>query len=101
MHYWIFGIVALIFFVASFNVGIKKKLYLISNVNNEDLENINNADGISKIFGLYYFFLGILALLAGCISDLYGLLGMGISIVVLMALFFISIVVSLKIYFLK
>lgn len=101
MHYWIFGVVALIFFIVSFNVGIRKKLYLISTIDKADIEKIDNKDYVSRFFGIYYFFLGLISLLGSYITSIYGLLGMGISIVVLMLLFFISVVISLKIYWLK
>ena len=101
MHYWIFGVIALIFFVVAYFVGIEKKLYLISTVDKKDLRKISNKEIVSKRFGAYYFFLGLISLFSAYLTEQYGSLGLGIGTVLLMFLFLISIVYALKLYWYK
>lgn len=98
MDYLIFIVIAIIFFIVSFKVGIKKQLNLINTIDEEDLKKISNKESISKKFGLYYFFLGIVSLLCAYITDSYGSLGLGISITILMILFFISVIMAIRLY---
>ncbi|MGL4450232.1 MAG: hypothetical protein ACRCTZ_03440 [Sarcina sp.] len=98
MDYLIFIVIAIIFFIVSFKVGVKKRLDLINTIDEEDLKKINNKESISKKFGLYYFFLGIISLLCARVTDVYGSIGLGISISILMTLFFISVIMAIRLY---
>jgi hypothetical protein len=98
MEYLVFIIIALIFFVVSFRVGVLKHLNLINTIDSEDAKKIVNKNATSKKFGLYYFFLGIVSLLCAYITDIYGSIGLGISISLLMILFFISVIMAIKLY---
>ena len=98
MDYLIFIIIAIIFFIVAFKVGVRKQLDLINTIDKEDAEKIINKNSISKKFGLYYFSLGIVSLLCAYITNMYGSLGLGISISILMILFFISVIMAIRLY---
>ncbi|MGL4762150.1 MAG: hypothetical protein ACRC6T_09255 [Sarcina sp.] len=98
MDYLIFIIIAIIFFIVAFKVGVRKKLDLINTIDKEDAEKIIDKNSISKKFGLYYFFLGIVSLLCAYITNMYGSIGLGISISILMILFFISVIMAIRLY---
>ena len=98
MDYFVFFVIALIFFIVAFKVGVKKELNLIDTIDKEDLDKIRNKESIAKKFGSYYFFLGIVSLLCAYITDVYGSIGLGISMTILMILFLISVIMAIKLY---
>lgn len=91
MHYIIFGTIALIFFIVSYLVGIKKCLDLIYTFEEKALKNHKNL--IIKIFTFYYLLLGCIALLCPWFINFYGDLGILISTIVLLGFFSLSILI--------
>ena len=98
MEYMVFIFIAFIFFIVSYNVGIKGKLYLINTIDKEDAKKIINKKSVSKKFGLYYFFLGLISCFCAYITNIYGSLGLGLSIMFLMITFLISVVMAIRLY---
>lgn len=98
MDCFIFIIIAMIFFVISYRVGINKELYLLNTIDKEDASKIKNKKFVAKKFGLYYLFLGIISTLCAYITKLLGSVGLGLSMVILMILFFISVGMAINLY---
>ena len=98
MDYIVFFIIAFIFFIVSYKVGIQNKLYLINTIDKEDAKKISDKKSVSKKFGLYYFFLGLVSCFCAYITNIYSSLGLGISIIILMVTFLISVIMAIRLY---
>lgn len=98
MDYCVFIVIAFIFFVISYKVGIKKHIYLINSIDKEDAKKISDRESVSKGFGLYYFFLGIVSCICGYMTHSFGMIGFGISVSILLVLFLISIIIAIQLY---
>lgn len=98
MHYIIFGVIALVFFVVSYKIGVKKQLNLISTLDESNISKIKNKKSVATKFALYYLFIGIVSTLCPFLINYYGDIGIIISVVILLLLFFISIIISIIFY---
>lgn len=99
MDYCVFIIIAIIFYFVAYRVGIKKHIYLINSIDNEDAIKIKGNTKLHKFFGIFYLILGIISSIGAYITYKFGALGFGIASIILLSLFFISILAAIKLYF--
>lgn len=98
MGYSIFIIIALLFFIVAYKVGINKNICLINSIDKEDALKLKNKESVAKAFGFYYFFLGIVSSLCSYITYRYDIIGFGISASILSILFLVSVILAIKMY---